>query len=174
MQMALLEQLSNLMNQINKPIPQNANENANNNNANRDQCKCDNPTFLQQNLQENILEVIKVYEEHIKEKQTTSYMNMFENVLTKFDDHIHRFSNAMVRIENKLDDLTNIVTVSETRLDTLEKTDRSRGTQQKLTSFTGFAKERVSHNNEENIVLKIEETEKIEETKEFPPTRTVT
>jgi CII-binding regulator of phage lambda lysogenization HflD len=160
MQMALLEQLNNLVNQINKPIS-----------TNTTQHKCDSPTFLQENLQQNILEVIKVYEEHIKGKQNDliqcsckDYTNMFENILTKFDEHIHRFNSVIFRIENKLDELTNMVTASENRLDSIEKPDRSRGLQQKLTSFTGFVKDAVSHNSKENIVLKIEETSKIEET----------
>ena len=161
MQMALLEQLNNMVNQINK-----SNINTNN------QCNCDNLTFLQQNQQQNILEVIKVYEEHVKEKQNDSircsckdYTNMFENILNKFDDHIHLFNGAIVRIENKLDELTNIIT--ENRLNTLEKPDRSKGLQQKITSFTGFAKDNVPHserNKEENIILKIEETEEKTET----------
>jgi hypothetical protein len=164
MQMALLEQLNNLVNQINKPISTNTNQH-----------KCDNFTFPQENLQQNILEVIKVYEEHIKSKQNDliqcsckDYTNMFEKILTKFDEHIHRFNSVIFRIENKLDELTNMVTASETRFDSLEKqSDRSRGVQQKLTSFTGFAKDSVSHSivqKEENIILKIEETEEKNET----------
>ena len=158
--MTLLEQLNNLVNQLNKPIS-----------TNTTQHKCDNFTFPQENLQQNILEVIKVYEEHIKSKQNDliqcsckDYTSMFENILTKFDEHIHHFNSVIFRIENKLDELTNMVIVSENRLDYIEKPDRSTGVQQKLTSFTGFAKDGISHNSEENIVLKIEETSKIEET----------
>jgi hypothetical protein len=171
MQMATLDQLNFMIQQLN------TNTNINTNT---------NTDILSLPI---VQKVIIAYEEELKLKQTVETKCncncRCKDIEYRFDDIFLKHDEQIFEMERKIQDLTNIINTVEREKVPLIVADTSRGTQLKLSSFPGFTKTQniidltdidldtedkqivkikseilvTQQNTEENITLRIEEQE---------------
>jgi len=137
MQMATLDQLNYMMQQLNTNINTNINTNTNaDTNTNKD--------ILSLPI---VQKVIIAYEEELKLKQTVESTTCKCNCRCKdieyrFDDILSKHDEVIFEMERKIDNLTNVINTLEKEKTLLNVADISRGIQLKLSSFPGFIKNR--------------------------------
>jgi len=129
MQMATLDQLNYMMQQLNTNMNTNMNTSAD---TNRD--------ILSLPI---VQKVIIAYEEELKLKQTVEPTICKCNCRCKdieyrLDDILLKHDEEMFEMERKIDHLTNVINTFEREKVTLNVPDSSRGIQLKLSSFPGF------------------------------------